>query len=81
VQHSLDFTRIRMAISIAVTMLVAAELTATSDGIAWMSLTASEFLSTDVVLVGVNIMAILGFSLDRILQASEGGLVHWSGKD
>jgi taurine transport system permease protein len=70
-----------MAISIAVTMLVAAELTATSDGIAWMSLTASEFLSTDVVLVGVNIMAILGFSLDRILQASEGGLVHWSGKD
>ena len=75
------FTAIRMAISIAVTMLVAAELTATSDGIAWMSLTASEYLSTDVVLVGVSIMAALGFGLDRILHASEGRLVHWSGKD
>ncbi|MWD25917.1 hypothetical protein E0K89_000285 [Aquicoccus sp. SCR17] len=34
------FIGIRMSISIGVTMLVAAELTATSDGIAWRSLTA-----------------------------------------
>lgn len=75
------FTGIRMAISIAVTMLVAAELTATSDGIAWMSLTAAEFLSTDIVLVGVVIMAVLGFSLDRLVRAIELRLVHWSGHD
>lgn len=75
------FTAIRMAISIAVTMLVAAELTATSDGIAWLSLTAAEYLSTDVVLVGVVIMAALGFALDRLVRAAEGLLVHWSGKD
>jgi ABC-type nitrate/sulfonate/bicarbonate transport system permease component len=75
------FTGIRMAISIGVTMLVGAELTATSDGIAWMALTAAEFLSTDVVLVGVLIMAALGYGLDRAVRAIEGRLVHWSGKD
>lgn len=75
------FTGIRMAISIGVTMLVGAELTATSDGIAWMALTAAEFLSTDVVLVGVLIMAALGYGLDRTVRAIESRLVHWSGKD
>ncbi|MGL4289067.1 MAG: ABC transporter permease [Phreatobacter sp.] len=75
------FTAIRMSISIGVTMLVAAELTATSDGIAWMSLTAAEFLSTDIVLVGVAIMAMLGYALDRLVHATERRIVHWSGKD
>ena len=75
------FTGIRMAISIGVTMLVGAELTATSDGIAWMALTAAEYLSTDIVLVGVLIMAALGYGLDRAVRAIEGRLVHWSGKD
>lgn len=75
------FTGIRVALSIGVTMLVGAELTATSEGIAWMALTASEYLSTDIVLVGVLIMAIMGYTLDRIVRALEGHLVHWSGKD
>ena len=65
------FTGIRVAISIGVTMLVGAELTATSDGIAWMALTAAEYLSTDIVLVGVLIMAIMGYTLDRIVRALE----------
>jgi taurine transport system permease protein len=75
------FTGIRVSLSIGVTMLVGAELTATSDGIAWMALTAAEYLSTDIVLVGVLIMAIMGYSLDRLVRAIEGRLVHWSGKD
>ena len=75
------FTGIRVALSIGVTMLVGAELTATSEGIAWMALTAAEYLSTDIVLVGVLIMAIMGYTLDRIVRALEARLVHWSGKD
>lgn len=75
------FTGIRVALSIGVTMLVGAELTATSEGIAWMALTAAEYLSTDIVLVGVLIMAIMGYTLDRVVRALEGHLVHWSGKD
>lgn len=75
------FTGIRVSISIGVTMLVGAELTATSDGIAWMALTAAEYLSTDIVLVGVLIMASMGYGLDRLFRALEVRLVHWSGKD
>lgn len=75
------FTGIRLSISIAVTMLVAAELTATSEGIAWMALTAAEFLATNVVIVAVVIMAFIGFGLDRIFWLLETRIVHWSGKD
>ena len=75
------FTGIRVSISLGVTMLVGAELTATSDGIAWMALTAADYLSTDIVLVGVLIMATMGYSLDRLVRAIETRVVHWSGKD
>ncbi len=75
------FTGIRVAISIGVTMLVGAELTATSDGVAWMALTAAEYLSTDIVLVGVLIMAAMGYGLDRLVRAIDLRVVHWSGKD
>ena len=75
------FTGIRVSISIGVTMLVGAELTATSEGIAWMALTAAEYLSTDIVLVGVIIMAAMGYGLDRLFRALEMRIVHWSGRD
>ncbi len=75
------FTGIRVSIGIGVTMLVGAELIATSDGVAWMALSAADFLLTDVVLVGVLIMAAIGYGLDRIARLIEDRLVHWSGKD
>ena len=75
------FTGIRVSIGIGVTMLVGAELIATSDGVAWMALSAADFLLTDVVLVGVLIMAAIGYGLDRIARLIENRLVHWSGKD
>ena len=75
------FPGIRVSIGIGVTMLVGAELIATSDGVAWMALSAADFLLTDVVLVGVLIMAAIGYGLDRIARLIENRLVHWSGKD
>jgi taurine transport system permease protein len=75
------FTGIRVSIGIGVTMLVGAEMIATSDGIAWMALSAADFLLTDVVLVGVLMMAALGYGLDQLARFAEGRLVHWSGKD
>ena len=75
------FTGIRVSIGIGVTMLVGAELIATSDGVAWMAVSAADFLLTDVVLVGVLIMAAIGYGLDRIARLIENRLVHWSGKD
>ena len=75
------FTGIRVSVGVGVTMLVGAEMVATSDGIAWMALSAADFIQTDIVLVGVLIMAAMGYSLDRLCRAIEARVVHWSGKD
>ena len=75
------FTGIRVCIGLGITMLVGAEMVATSSGIAWMALSASDFLQTNVVLVGVIIMASLGYGLDQFARWAEGRIVHWSGKD
>ena len=75
------FTGLRVSVGIGVTMLVGAEMVATSDGIAWMALTAADFVQTDIVLVGVLIMAALGYGLDLIFRALERRIVHWAGKE
>ncbi len=75
------FTGVRVSVGIGVTMLVGAEMVATSDGIAWMALTAADFVQTDVVLVGVLVMAALGYGLDQMFRALERRVVHWTGRD
>lgn len=75
------FTAIRVSLGIGITMLVGAEMIATSDGIAWMALSAADFLLTDVVLVAVLLMALIGYGLDLLARLVERRLVHWSGKE
>ncbi|MCC6198522.1 MAG: ABC transporter permease subunit [Burkholderiales bacterium] len=75
------FTAIRVCIGIGVTMLVGAEMIATSNGIAWMALSAADFLLTETVLVAVLIMAALGYSLDLLARLAERRIVHWSGRE
>jgi taurine transport system permease protein len=75
------FTGLRVSIGLGVTMLVGAEMIATSDGIAWMALSAADFLLTNVVLVGALIMAVLGYGLDLLARAVENKVVHWGGRE
>jgi taurine transport system permease protein len=75
------FTSIRVSIGIGVTMLVGAEMVATNSGIAWMALSAADFMLTSVVLVGVLIMAVIGYVLDLAARALENRIVHWGGKE
>jgi taurine transport system permease protein len=75
------FTSIRVSLGVGVTMLVAAEMIATSNGIAWMALNAADFLMTEVVLVGVLILALLGYILEQVARMLEKRVVHWSGKE
>lgn len=75
------FTSIRVSIGLGVTMLVGAEMIATNSGIAYMAMSASDFLLTPVVLVGALIMALLGYMLDLLARALENRIVHWSGKE
>jgi taurine transport system permease protein len=75
------FTSIRVSIGIGVTMLVGAEMIATNAGIAYMAMSASDFLLTNVVIVGALIMAVLGYALDLLARALENKVVHWGGRE
>ena len=75
------FTAVRVSIGLGVTMLVGAEMIATTAGIAWMAMSASDFLLTNVVVVGALIMATLGYTLDLGARALENRIVHWGGKE
>ncbi|MBL0149115.1 MAG: ABC transporter permease subunit [Ideonella sp.] len=74
------FTSVRVSIGLGVTMLVGAEMIATSAGIAFMAMSASDFLLTNVVIVGALMMATLGYTLDLCARALENHIVHWGGE-
>ena len=46
-----------------------------------MAMSASDFLLTNVVIVGVLIMAAIGYLLDLLARAVENRIVHWGGKE
>lgn len=73
-------TAVRMSIGVGVTMLVGAEMIGTSSGVAYMAMSGADFMRTDVVLVGVLVMALLGYLLDVAARMVEGRVVHWVGK-
>ena len=74
-------TGVRIALGVGWGTLVAAELIASTRGIGYMTMSASHFLATDAVFVGIGIIAAcaLGFSL--IMRWLERVLVPWRGKN
>jgi taurine transport system permease protein len=75
------FTGLRVSVGLGVSMLVGAEMVATSSGVAFMALSASDFLQTNIVLVGVTILAVTGYLLDLLVRVIEKVVVHWSGRE
>lgn len=55
-------TGIRIALGVGWGTLVAAELIASTRGIGYMIMSASHFLATDAVFVGIGVIAALAFS-------------------
>ena len=74
------FTGARLAIGVVYATLIAAEMIAGSTGLGWMILDAGRFLRSEYVFVGIMIIGLLGFGLDRLLLALERHIVHWAGK-
>jgi taurine transport system permease protein len=74
------WTSIRIASGLAWGMLVAAEIIASSSGLGFMILQASQFLDTATLLVGIVVIGSLAFGMDRILRAIEVRLVPWRGR-
>ncbi|AHF88411.1 taurine ABC transporter permease (plasmid) [Rhizobium leguminosarum bv. trifolii WSM1689] len=73
-------TGIRIALGVGWGTLVAAELIASTRGIGFMIMSASQFLATDVVFGGIGIIAICAFTFSSAIRFLEAFLVPWKGK-
>lgn len=73
-------TAMRIGIGFGWTCLVAAELVAAREGIGYMVLTASKFLQTGVVIMGIVIIAAIAYFFDWGIRLLERRLVPWKGK-
>jgi len=73
-------TGIRIALGVGWSTLVAAELIASTKGIGYMIMSASHFLATDAVFVGIAIIALCAFAFTYFMRILEKWLVPWKGK-
>lgn len=83
IPHTLPsiFTGIRIALGAGWTTLVAAELVAATRGLGFMIQSAAQFLVTDVVIMGIIVIAVIAFALELLLRKAEAILVPWAGRD
>ncbi|MEJ2632970.1 MAG: ABC transporter permease subunit [Acidihalobacter sp.] len=73
-------TGMRIAIGFGWTTLVAAEMVAANTGLGQMVLKASNFLRTDVVIMGIVVIGVMAFAFDLMMRKLETLLVPWKGK-
>jgi taurine transport system permease protein len=71
---------IRIGLSVGWSTLVAAELVAATRGLGFMIQAASNFLVTDVVIVGIITIAAIAFAMEFAMRVLERKLTPWKGK-
>lgn len=74
-------TGIRIALGAGWSTLVAAELVAATRGLGFMIQSAAQFLATDVVVMGICVIAAVAFALEAALRLLQRRLVPWAGRD
>jgi len=74
-------TAMRIAIGFGWTTLVAAEMVAATHGLGQMVLNASNFLRTDIVMMGIIVIGAIAYLFDLLMRYAERVLVPWKGKD
>ncbi len=73
-------TGIRIGLGVGWSTLVAAELIAATSGLGFMVQSAAQFLVTDVVILGILVIAVIAFALEMSLRALQRRLVPWHGQ-
>jgi taurine transport system permease protein len=73
-------TGMRIAIGFGWTTLVAAEMVAATVGLGQMVLNASNFLRTDVVIMGIIVIGVVAYLFDLLMRYVERVVVPWKGK-
>jgi taurine transport system permease protein len=71
---------LRIGMGVGWTTLVAAEMVAASAGLGQMVLNASNFLRTDVVVMGIIIIGLFAYVFELAMRQLERWLVPWKGK-
>jgi taurine transport system permease protein len=74
-------TGLRLGIGSGWATLVAAELVAATKGLGFMTLSAAQFLVTDVVFVGILTIAALATIFLSLLRLVERKLIPWKGQE
>ncbi len=74
------FTGLRTSMGVCWGTLVAAELVAADQGVGSMMMIAKNFLQTDVVVIGIIIIGLIGFAIEIVMRTAEGWLIPWRGK-
>ena len=73
-------TAMRIGIGFGWTTLVAAEMVAATQGIGYMVLTASQFLQTSTVVMGIVVIAAIAYAFDMLMRFVERRVVPWKGR-
>jgi taurine transport system permease protein len=73
-------TAMRIAIGFGWTTLVAAEMVAANKGLGQMVLNASNFLRTDIVIMGIIVIGAVAYLFDLLMRYVERLIVPWKGK-
>lgn len=74
------FTGARVAMGVCWGTVVAAELVAAEQGAGMMIMVASKFQNTDIVIMGIILIGVIGFGIDMLMRWAERVLVPWKGK-
>ncbi|WP_370244701.1 ABC transporter permease, partial [Salipiger sp.] len=74
------FTGARVAMGVCWGTVVAAELVAAEKGAGMMIMVASKFQLTDIVIMGIILIGVIGFGIDILMRFAEKALVPWKGR-
>lgn len=74
------FTGARVAMGVCWGTVVAAELVAANMGGGMMIMTASKFMQTDIVLMGIILIGVIGYGIDILMRMAEKWLIPWKGR-
>ncbi len=74
------FTGARVAMGVCWGTVVAAELVAAEKGAGMMIMVASKFQLTDIVIMGIILIGVIGYGIDILMRVAEKTLVPWKGR-
>lgn len=72
------FTGLRVGLSSSWMCVVAAELVSSNTGLGYMIMNARQFGQTDVVIVGMLIIGLIGKLMDSVLKIIESRVIKWA---